>query len=118
MIEDIRKKMREIPGMDILLAQDWALPWIGELGRETVKRVLNGELTRIRRRMLAGEDADISVDALKKNFEALLSREGLPRLRRVIPVLRLGGTGIDLSFLVLFVAIFVLQGLLDLLLSL
>ena len=84
MIEDIRKKMREIPGMDILLTQDWVLPWIGELGRETVKRVLNGELTRIRRRMLAGEDADISVDALKKNFEALLSREGLPRLRRVI----------------------------------
>ena len=41
MIEDIRKKMREIPGMDILLAQDWALPWIGELGRETVKRVRN-----------------------------------------------------------------------------
>ena len=24
-IEDIRKKMREIPDMDILLAQDWAL---------------------------------------------------------------------------------------------
>ena len=42
----------------------------------------------------------------------------LRRLRRVIPALRLGGTGIDLSFLVLFVAIFVLQGLLDLLLSL
>ena len=83
MIEDIRKKMREIPGMDILLAQDWALPWIGELGRETVKRVLNGELTRIRRRMLAGEDADISADALKKNFEALLTpTSGARSLRR------------------------------------
>ena len=39
MIEDIRKKMREIPGMDILLAQDWALPWIGELKRETKKKL-------------------------------------------------------------------------------
>ena len=33
MIEDIKKKMRAIPGMDILLAQDWVLPWVGELGR-------------------------------------------------------------------------------------
>ena len=74
MIEDIRKKMREIPGMDILLTQDWVLPWIGELGRETVKRVLNGELTRIRRRMLAGEDTDVSADALRKKFEAQIGR--------------------------------------------
>ena len=40
MIEDIKKKMRAIPGMDILLAQDWVLPWVGELGWETVKRVM------------------------------------------------------------------------------
>lgn len=84
MIEDIKKKMRAIPGMDILLAQDWMLPWIGELGRDTVKRVLNGELTRIRRRMLAGEDADVSEEALRRIFESLLAAEGRPRLRRVI----------------------------------
>lgn len=84
MIEDIKKKMRAIPGMDILLAQDWMLPWIGELGRDTVKRVLNGELTSIRRRMLAGEDADVSEEALRRIFESLLAAEGRPRLRRVI----------------------------------
>ena len=84
MIEDIKKKMRGIPGMDILLTQDWALPWIGELGRETVKRVLNGELTRIRRRMLAGEDRDVSAEALEKELEPLLAAEARPRLRRVI----------------------------------
>lgn len=84
MIEDIKKKMRAIPGMDILLIQDWVLPWIGELGRDTVKRVLNGELTRIRRRMLAGEDTDLSPEPLRKRFESLLAAEGRPRLRRVI----------------------------------
>ena len=84
MIEDIKKKMRAIPGMDILLAQDWALPWVGELGRETVKRVLNGELTRIRRRMLAGEETDLSPEGLRKVLESLLAAEGRPRLRRVI----------------------------------
>ena len=39
----------------------------------------------------------------------------LRRLRRMIPALRLGGTGIDLSFLVLVVAIVILQRLLALL---
>ena len=39
----------------------------------------------------------------------------LRRLRRMIPALRLGGMGIDLSFLVLVVAIVILQRLLALL---
>ncbi|MCR4818338.1 MAG: L-seryl-tRNA(Sec) selenium transferase [Fretibacterium sp.] len=55
-VEDIRKKMRAIPGMDILLTQDWAAPWIERLGREAVKRVFNAELTALRRRILAGEN--------------------------------------------------------------
>ncbi len=84
MIEDIKKKMRAIPGMDILLAQEWTLPWIEELGRETVKRVLNGELTLIRRRMLAGEEPDISSEALQECFQALLLAESRPRLRPVV----------------------------------
>ena len=79
MIEDIKKKMRAIPGMDILLAQDWALPWVEELGRETVKRILNGELTRIRRQMLTSENTDLSPEGLRKVLESLLAAEGRPR---------------------------------------
>ena len=57
-VEDIKRKLRAIPGMDVLLAQDWARPWIERAGRETVKRVINGELTAVRRRMLAGQEED------------------------------------------------------------
>ena len=47
-VEDIKRKLRAIPGMDILLAQDWARPWMERVGRETVKQAINGELTAIR----------------------------------------------------------------------
>lgn len=49
------------------------------------------------------------------NLVYALTDPPLNRLRRVVPVLRLGGMGIDLSFLVLWVAIVVVQRLLALL---
>ena len=84
MIDDIRKKMRSIPGMDGLLEQEWTLPWQKELGRDTVKRVFNEELTRIRRSFLEGKDCDISLEALRTALESLLKAEGRPRLRPVL----------------------------------
>ncbi|NLL36973.1 MAG: L-seryl-tRNA(Sec) selenium transferase [Fretibacterium sp.] len=76
--------MRSIPGMDILLAQDWSLPWQEELGRETVKRHFNADLTQIRRKLLEGEIEDVSMDALRLLLEKNLELERRFRLRPVI----------------------------------
>lgn len=84
MIEDIKQKMRTIPGMDILLEQDWTKPWQKELGRDSVKRIFNAELTQVRRLLLEGTDIDVSQEAMKKNLEKLLKLEGQRKLRPVI----------------------------------
>ncbi len=84
MIDEIRQKMRSIPGMDILLEKEWTRSWQAELGRDTVKRIFNDELTRMRRSLLEGADADVSPEALRQRLENLLKEEGRRRLRPVI----------------------------------
>jgi L-seryl-tRNA(Ser) seleniumtransferase len=84
MIDDIRQKMREIPGMDILLEKEWVQPWRKELGRETVKRLFNEELARIRRRILEGKDTKTSPDDLRPVLEELLKARSLRHLRPVL----------------------------------
>lgn len=83
-VEDIKRKLRAIPGMDILLAQDWARPWMERVGRETVKQAINGELTAIRRRMLAGGEEDISPEHIREVCLAVLTEAERPNLRRVV----------------------------------
>lgn len=81
-VEDIRKRMREIPGMDTLLGQDWAELWSQRLGRERVKGVIDGELTALRRRLLSGSEEDpAAVGAL---CLTALERAAQPHLRPVI----------------------------------
>ncbi|MDR2180638.1 MAG: L-seryl-tRNA(Sec) selenium transferase [Synergistaceae bacterium] len=82
MIDDIEGKMRAIPGMDVLLEKEWAVSWQKQLGRETVKGVFNGELSRMRRALLQGED--ISAETLDKTLEASLKALGRRRLRPVL----------------------------------
>jgi L-seryl-tRNA(Ser) seleniumtransferase len=85
MIDDIRQKMREIPGMDILLEKEWVLPWQKELGRETVKRIFNEELARVRRNILEGKDAaKTSPEALRPVLEGLLKARSRRHLRPVL----------------------------------
>ncbi len=83
-VEDIKQKLRAIPGMDVLLAQDWARPWIERAGRETVKRVINGELTAVRRRMLAGQEEDASPERIREACLGALTEAERPNLRRVV----------------------------------
>ncbi|MCR5346539.1 MAG: L-seryl-tRNA(Sec) selenium transferase [Fretibacterium sp.] len=85
-VEEIRKRMRTIPGMDILLAQEWALPWIERMGREAVKRAFNTELTSLRRRILAGEiePGDGFMERVKELCLSSLAAAGKDNLRRVI----------------------------------
>jgi len=83
-IDEIRQKMRAIPGMDVLLDGEWTRRWQADLGREMVRRVFNEELTRLRRRLLEGEDVDLSPDALRRTLEGLLKAEGRRRLRPLV----------------------------------
>ncbi len=84
MIEDIKKAMRLIPGMDILLTQDWVEPWLEDLGRENVKRIFGAELTRIRREMLEGKAWNVSLQALSEHLKNVLESELKFRLRSVV----------------------------------
>ncbi|MDR1977532.1 MAG: L-seryl-tRNA(Sec) selenium transferase [Synergistaceae bacterium] len=84
MVDDIEQKMRSIPGMDVLLGKEWTVCWQKRLGRETVKRVFNEELSRIRRALLDGKDADVSAETLDRTLAALLAAAERRRLRPVI----------------------------------
>ena len=88
MIDGAEGKMRGIPGMDVLLGKEWTVPWQKRLGRETVKQVFNQELSRIRRALLQGEDADVSAEILDKTLQDLLRAAGR---RRLCPVLNATG---------------------------
>jgi L-seryl-tRNA(Ser) seleniumtransferase len=95
-IDGIEQKMRLIPGMDVLLEQEWTRPWQAELGRSTVKRVFGEELARVRQRLLKGknggknerenegENPDVSPRALRKTLEALLKSKARRCLRPVV----------------------------------
>ena len=83
MVNDIEQRMRAIPAMDVLLEKEWTVPWQKQLGRETVKRVFNEELSRIRQGLLQGE-GDTSVETLEKNLKVLLAAAGRRRLRPVL----------------------------------
>ena len=99
MNEDIKRKMRSIPGMDILLEKEWTARWLEKLGRDTVKQIFSAELDRIRRELLrsvaglsaAGLDAaeldknaDFSPEALRASLEALLEARARRRIRAVL----------------------------------
>jgi L-seryl-tRNA(Ser) seleniumtransferase len=89
-MDGIEQKMRMIPGMDVLLEKEWTAPWQSELGRETVKRVFNEELARVRQRLLTTKDADdaadVSPEALRETLEALLRAKARRQLRPVVNV--------------------------------
>ena len=66
-MSDIRQRLSAIPGMDIILNYDWVQAWIDELGRMRVKRVINKELSEIRRSILENDAAEFSHDAFKSS---------------------------------------------------
>ncbi|MBQ6969921.1 MAG: L-seryl-tRNA(Sec) selenium transferase, partial [Synergistaceae bacterium] len=66
-MSDIRQRLSAIPGMDIILNYDWVQAWIDELGRMRVKRVINKELSEIRRSILENDAAEFSHDVFKSS---------------------------------------------------
>ncbi|MBQ7264008.1 MAG: L-seryl-tRNA(Sec) selenium transferase [Synergistaceae bacterium] len=76
--------MRSIPGMDVLLGQDRMAVWIERLGRGATKRIIDRELTALRRRMLSGSDEDISMVSIERLCTVALAAAQRSALRRVI----------------------------------
>ena len=87
MNDEIKRKMRSIPGMDALLEKEWVAPWQEKLGRDTVKQIFGAELTRIRQTLLSGDsgkNADLSPEGLQASLEALLEAQARRRVRAVL----------------------------------
>lgn len=87
MNDEIKRKMRSIPGMDALLEKEWVAPWQEKLGRDTVKQIFGAELTRIRQTLLSGDsgkNADLSPEGLQAALEALLEAQARRRVRAVL----------------------------------
>ena len=83
-MSDMRQRLSEIPGMDIILGCEWLQKWLDELGRMRVKRVINNELSEIRRRILNDEDYAFSADSFRESCVKALSSASRPSLKRVI----------------------------------
>ncbi|MBQ6115281.1 MAG: L-seryl-tRNA(Sec) selenium transferase [Synergistaceae bacterium] len=82
-MSDKGQKLRAIPGMDIVLEYEWVQSWLERLGRMRVKRIINNELTQIRRSILDG-DSEFSPDTFKASCLDALASASRPSLRRVI----------------------------------
>ena len=78
----MKQKLREIPGMDIILSYEWVQSWLEKLGRVRVKRIINNELAKIRKNILE-DDAYFSLEDFKVsclNSFALASHSSLKKV--------------------------------------
>ena len=80
---DKGQKLRAIPAMDIVLGYDWVQAWQQRLGRMRIKRVINHELSEIRRAIIEN-DGEFSPDTFKESCLNALASASRPNLRRVI----------------------------------
>ncbi|MBR1657571.1 MAG: L-seryl-tRNA(Sec) selenium transferase [Synergistaceae bacterium] len=81
---DRRQRLSEIPGMDIILGYEWVQRWLDVLGRMRVKRVINNELSEIRRRILNDDDYEFSPEGFRESCVIALSSASRSSLRHVI----------------------------------
>ena len=84
-----KNRLRSIPAMDVLLNMSRTEPFNRALGRETVKKVLGDAVAVLRRRILAGEDAEPSADSVLRIALPVLEEWALGSLRPVV-----NGTGV------------------------
>ena len=81
---DKGQKLRQIPGMDIVLNYEWLQTWLEKLGRLRVKRIINQRLSELRERILSDDDTEFSPEAFKDSCLNALAFASRPSLRRVI----------------------------------
>lgn len=84
MSENLNERLREIPGIDIILSQDWLSKWLKSLGHNKVKEILNAELSKIRARIKNNSGEKFSLYDFISRCEKIFSSESRRSLRRVI----------------------------------
>ncbi|MDY6399361.1 MAG: L-seryl-tRNA(Sec) selenium transferase [Synergistales bacterium] len=77
------QRLKKIPAMDIILNADWLQSWLEKLGRMRVKRVINGELSQIRKDILEN-NFEFNFDEFKASCLSALTFSSRPSLRRII----------------------------------
>ena len=82
-MSNIGQKLKAIPAMDIILNADWLQSWLEKLGRMRVKRIINDELSQIRKNILEN-DCEFNFDEFKESCLNALTFASRPSLRRVI----------------------------------
>ena len=66
-MSDVRQRLKDIPGMDIILSYEWIQSWLEKLGRMRVKRIVNKELADIRKKILESEENRFVYDDFKNS---------------------------------------------------
>lgn len=84
LIEQLKERMRALPAMDTLLAQEWVEEWNTELGRGTVKSLFSEMLAQIRRDILEDKRFDTSREAINERALKIFRRESRRKLRPVV----------------------------------
>lgn len=82
-MSNIGQKLKAIPAMDIILKADWLQSWLEKLGRMRVKRIINDELSQIRKNILEN-DYEFNFDEFRASCLSALTFASRPSLRRVI----------------------------------
>ncbi|MBR0251463.1 MAG: L-seryl-tRNA(Sec) selenium transferase [Synergistaceae bacterium] len=83
-MSDVRQRLRDIPGMDIILSYEWIQTWLEKLGRMRVKRIVNQELADIRKKILESEENRFINDDFKNSCLSSFAFASRPSLTHVI----------------------------------
>ncbi|MBQ3695284.1 MAG: L-seryl-tRNA(Sec) selenium transferase [Synergistaceae bacterium] len=83
-MSDVRQRLRDIPGMDIILSYEWIQTWLEKLGRMRVKRIVNQELADIRKKILESEENRFIDDDFKNSCLSSFAFASRPSLTHVI----------------------------------
>ncbi|MBR0075352.1 MAG: L-seryl-tRNA(Sec) selenium transferase [Synergistaceae bacterium] len=83
-MSDTRQRLKEIPGMDIILNYDWVQTWSEKIGRIRIKRIINQELNEIRKNILNDENFEFNAETFKNSCLNSFVFASRPNLKRVI----------------------------------
>lgn len=79
------QRLKKIPAMDIILNADWLQSWLEKLGRMRVKRIINKELSQIRKNILENNfEFEFNPDEFKASCLSALTFASRPSLRRIV----------------------------------
>lgn len=83
-MSEVRQRLSDIPGMDIILNYEWIQKWLESLGRMRVKRIINKELADIRKKILESEENRFVYEDFKNSCLSSFAFASRPNLKRVI----------------------------------